>query len=128
MLDQRSERIRESLEEADRVRRESEGRQQEMQGQLETARQEGQQMIAQAREIAERYREEERARAREEADNLIARARADIQKERDAAVEEVRAHFSDLAVLAAERVIERSLDRDAHRELIERVLEEDIRS
>ena len=34
----------------------------------------------------------------------------------------MREHFADLAITAAERVIDRSLDRDAHRDLIERAL------
>ena len=74
--------------------------------------------------MAERYRTEEKEKARQEAEAFILRAREDIQRERDAAVQEVRAHFADLAISAAEKVIERSLDRDAHGELIAGVLEE----
>jgi F-type H+-transporting ATPase subunit b len=74
--------------------------------------------------MADRYREEERERARQEAEAFVARARDDIQRERDEAVEQVRRHFADLAILAAERVIERSLDESAHRDIIEKVLEE----
>ena len=72
----------------------------------------------------ERYRSEEADKARQEAAEFIAKAREDIQRERDAAVQEVRSHFADLAIAAAEKVIERSLDRDAHSELISGVLEE----
>ena len=42
----------------------------------------------------------------------------------DAALDELRASFGDLAITAAERVIRRSLDRQAHEELITQVLEE----
>ena len=124
VLNQRTTRIRESLEQAERIQNESAQRQEEMQSQLQEARREGQVFIEQAREAAERYREEERVRAREEADAFLTRARTDIQRERDNAVEEVRERFADLAITAAERVIRRSLDRDAHRDLIEQVLEE----
>lgn len=124
MLDERQSRIRESLETADRVRQEAAQQQQELQRQLEAARQEGQQMMAQARESADRFRQEEQERAGEAVAQMLTRARAEIQQERDAAVEEVRRHFADLAIRAAERVVERSIDRDAHRQVIERVLEE----
>ena len=124
VMDQRSERIRESLEAADRAREEAARSQQDTTAQLNEARREGQRLLDQAREMAERYRNEERDRARQEAESFIARAREDIQRERDAAVQEVRGHFAELAIAAAERVIERSLDRDAHSELIARVLEE----
>ena len=47
-----------------------------------------------------------------------------IRESLDAAIQEIQGHFADLAITAAERVIERSLDRDAHQELIDRVLQE----
>lgn len=124
VMDRRSNQIRESLEAADRAREEAASSQATMRSQLQDARAEGQSLIEQARQMAERYREEERARARQEGEAFVARARDDIQRERDAAIQEVRSHFADLAISAAERVIERSLDRDAHRDLIDRVLQE----
>ena len=124
MLDQRSERIRESVETVERVRQEAAVQQEEMEKRLEEGREEGQALLAQAREMAERYREEERGKARQEAEDFIARARADIQRERDEAIDQVRRHFAELAILAAEQVIERSLDESAHRDIIEKVLEE----
>ena len=124
VMDQRSDKIRESLEAADRAREEAARSQQDTQQQLNEARLEGQRLIDQAREMAERYRTEEKDRARQEAEAFIARAREDIQRERDSAIQEVRSHFAELAIAAAERVIERSLDRDAHGELIASVLEE----
>ena len=124
VMDQRADRIRESLEAADRAREEAARSQQDTQQQLNEARLEGQKLIDQARVMAERYRTEERDRARQEAEAFIARAREDIQRERDSAIQEVRSHFAELAIAAAERVIERSLDRDAHGELIASVLEE----
>ena len=124
MLDQRAERIRGSLEEAERIKTESGERQAEMQQQLDQSRQEGQALIGQAREMADRFREEERQKAKEEAERFLAKARGDIERERDNAVEEVRQQFADLAIAAAEQVIERSLDKDAHKAIIEKVLEE----
>ena len=124
VLDQRSERIRESLEAAERARDEASTSHQAIEEQLNEARREGQRLLDQAREAAERYRGEEMDRARLEAEGFVERARTDIQRERDAAIQEVRANFGDLAITAAERVIRRSLDRQAHEDLISQVLEE----
>jgi len=124
VLDQRSERIRESLEAADRARADAAGSQQVIEDQLNEARREGQRLLEQAREAAARFQEEQMGQARKDAETFVERARADIQRERDAAVQEVRANFGDLAITAAERVIRRSLDRQAHEELISQVLEE----
>ena len=124
VLDQRSERIRESLEAADRARDEAASSQQVIEDQLNEARREGQRLLEQAREAAARFQEEQMDQARRDAETFVERARSDIQRERDAAVQEVRANFADLAITAAERVIRRSLDRQAHEELISQVLEE----
>ena len=124
VIDARAGRIRESLEEADRVRRESQEQQESMQRTLDEGRQAGQQVLAEAREAAERYRGQQAEQARGEAQQMLERAREEIRQERDAALEQVRSEFASLAVTAAERIIHRSVDADVHRDLIDEVLAE----
>ena len=124
LMDQRADRIRESLEASERAREEAASSQEAIQAEIVEDRREGQRLMDQARETVERYRGEEMDRARQEAEAFVERAKADIQRERDTAIEEVRVNFGDLAITAAERVIRRSLDRQAHEELITQVLEE----
>ena len=124
LMDQRAERIRESLEAADQARQEAASSREAVEEALNEARQQGQRLLDQTREAAERYRAEEMERARQEAEAFVLRARADIQRERDAAIEEVRSNFGELAITAAERVIGRTLDPQAHEDLIVQVLEE----
>ena len=123
-LDSRVESIRESLAAADRAREEAATSRSAIEEELNDARREGQRLLDQAREAAERFREEEMGRARQAAEEFSERARADIARERDAAINEVRAAFGDLAISAAERIIRRSVDRQAHQELIDQVLAE----
>ena len=123
-LDSRVESIRESLAAADRAREEAATSRSAVEEELNEARREGQRLLDQAREAAERFREEEMGRARQAAEEFSERARADIARERDAAISEVRAAFGDLAITAAERIIRRSVDRQAHQELIDQVLAE----
>ena len=92
--------------------------------QLNEARREGQRLLEQARQAAESFREVEAAKARQEAQAFVANAREEIQRERDAALSEVRRDFGDLAIFAAERIIRRSVDRQAHQDLVSQVLEE----
>ena len=95
-----------------------------MEKKIGEARVEGQAMIAQAREVAERFREEELAKARQEIEAQRQRAAAEIQREKSAAIEELRGQFAGLAITAAERVVRESVDEAAHSRLIEEVLEE----
>ncbi len=123
-MDQRSQRIKESLEAADRAREDAARAQEEMKKQMDVSRRESAVLLEEARRAADRFREEERVRAQQEVQAFIEKARADIRRERDVAVDEVRQHFAALAITAAERIISRSLDRRAHKELIEQVLKE----
>ncbi len=125
-LNDRTERIRESLEAADRAKEDAASSAERVEAEIAKARVEGQQLIADARDAAGHYREEQEGRARTEADALIERARAEIGRERDAAIEQVRLEFSGLAISAAEQIVNKSLDEATHRELIESALKEGL--
>ncbi len=122
MLDQRRERIREGLEAADRSKEQAAKAEGDVARQLDEARRQGQAVIAQTQETATRIQEEARAQARRDAEALLERARNEIQLERDQAIAELRREFADLTVSAAEKVIGQSLDRQAHRRLIDEIL------
>ncbi|MFQ6019782.1 MAG: F0F1 ATP synthase subunit B [Dehalococcoidia bacterium] len=124
LLDERKRRIREGLEAAEESKRRLAQAEEEAKVQLEKARQEGQTLIGQAQQAAARLQEEGRQQARREAEQLLARARGEIRLERDGAIAQLRGEFADLTVRAAERVIRQSVDRRAHRRLIEEVLAE----
>ena len=121
-MDERSQRVKDSLDEAEKVRNDAAKAQEEVKQQLDASRQSNQEMMQLAREAADRFREEEIAKARTESEAFLERARQQIQREQDSAVEGIRAQFADLAITAAEQVIDRSLDRNAHQDLIQKVL------
>jgi F-type H+-transporting ATPase subunit b len=124
MLEERQAKIRESMEQAEKIRQDASRSEEEIKAHLEQARQDGQGVIAQATQIGERLKEEAKQGARQEAESLIAKARSEIQRERDKSVEELRAEFADIAILAAEKVIKETLDKKKHRKIIDEVLKE----
>ncbi len=124
MMDERSKRIRESMDQAESVKRASTHAEEQVKKQLEEASREGQGRIARAVKAGEDVKQKAQTDARREAEVLIERARTEIRQERDDAIDGVRREFADLTVLAAGKVIERSLDKEQHRDLIEKVLEE----
>jgi F-type H+-transporting ATPase subunit b len=124
MLDERSRRVKESMDQAESVKQASLHAEEQVRKRLDEASREGQERIARAARAGEEVKQKAQEDARREAENLIGRARSEIQRERDDAIGEVRREFADLTVLAAGKVIERSLDKEQHRELIEKVLEE----
>lgn len=124
LLDRRAQRVREGLEAADQSKERAAQTEQEVAQQLEEARRQGQALVAQAQETANRIQEEARGQARRDGETLLERARNEIQLERDQAIAELRREFADLTVSAAEKVIGQSLDRQAHRRLIDETLAE----
>ena len=94
MLDQRSERIRDSLAEAEIAREGATQAGKEIQERLAEASLEGQRVLTEARDAAAAYREQQQVQARDEADSMISRARTEIQTERDAALEQLRNEFA----------------------------------
>ncbi len=126
MLDERSRRIRESMEQTEYIKQQATHAEQDVRKRLEDAGREGQEIVNRAARVGEEMRQKAQQEAHEEAEALINRARAEIQRERDEAISSVRQEFADLTILAASKVIGRSLDRETHRKLIERTLEESI--
>jgi F-type H+-transporting ATPase subunit b len=56
--------------------------------------------------------------------HLVAKARAEIKAEREEDIAKLREEFVDVAIQAAEKVINKSLDKETHRQLIQDTLEE----
>ncbi|MFC2013162.1 F0F1 ATP synthase subunit B [Chloroflexota bacterium] len=124
MFDERSRRIQEGMEQAEQIKEQAVHAEEEVKQQLEAAGKQGQEQLARAARTGEEIRHNAQQQARKDAESLLERARTEIQLERDVAVDELRREFADLTVLAAGKVIDRSLDKKAHRQIIDKVLEE----
>ena len=124
MLDGRAQKIKESMEQTEYIKEQAARAEEEVKKKIEDAGKEGQEVVSRAVRTGEEVRQRAQQEARREAETLIVRARLEIQHERDETIDELRAEFAGLTILAAEKVIDRSLDTEAHRQLIEKTLEE----
>jgi F-type H+-transporting ATPase subunit b len=124
MLDERQARIRESMERAEALREESARAAEAVKAQLDEARREGQNIIDNANQIAERIRAERTQQAQAEYEAILKRAQDDAAREREQAFAELRQQVADLAVMAAERIIHRQLDPATQRQLVNEFLAE----
>ncbi len=124
MFDERSRRIREGMDQAEHIKEQTAKTEKLVQEQLAEARKQGQNMVAQAEQIGERLREEAREQAKRDAEAIVARARSEIQADHEEAIAELRREFVDVAIQAAEKVINKALDKESHRQLIEDTLKE----
>ena len=123
MMLERQTKIAEGLQKSEEAEHRAEDIDVEAKEALSEARKEGQVLIAQAKEAADKRREDDMAQARKDADALIERARAEILLEKDRAINELRKEFADIAIFAAEKVINEELDAEKHRKVIDEVLQ-----
>lgn len=126
LLDNRATRVRESLAEAQKAREEVVAAEQRSLEELQVARAEAQQIIARAREQSEQTVAQARNAAREEAEKVRASFEQQMNADQARARDELRQEVAELAILAASRVVRRSLDPEQHRQLIEETLREAV--
>ncbi|MEX2425739.1 MAG: F0F1 ATP synthase subunit B [Thermomicrobiaceae bacterium] len=124
MLDERQQRIRESMEAAERMEQELAATQSRNEEILAEARREAQQILSTARENSDQTLARAREQAQEQTDQMIAKAEATIASERQQAWNELREQVADLAITAATKIVRQELDRDKHAELIRDTLAE----
>lgn len=117
--EEREARIRSQIEAAEKANAEAQRLLAEYQGQLAAAKTEAQEILAAGRQAGEKLREELIAKGRVEQEELLERARREIALERDRAVAELRKEAVELSIAAASKVIEKNLDTDADRKLVQ---------
>jgi F-type H+-transporting ATPase subunit b len=114
----REQRIQQTLDEARREREEAAKLLEQQRQELANARQQGQALLAEGKQAAERVREEMLARARSEQEAILARAQQEIARERDRALESLRREAVDLALAAASRLLRERMDAPTDRQLV----------
>lgn len=123
-LDARTERVRASMEQADRIERQLAETEQRNAQILAEARRESQQIIANAREIGDKQIAQARDAARDEAQKQLDLSLAQLRAEEQRAKNELRQEYADLVIRAAGRVVRQELDPQKHVALIDQTLSE----
>lgn len=114
--------LQEAIDSAKRDREEAERVLAEHRAQLEKARGEAQKLIADGRATADKLRNDLLEQTKAQQQEMLDRARRDIETEKNNAIAALRREAVDLAIAGAGKVIERNLDNDANRKLVETFL------
>ncbi|MDQ3808713.1 MAG: F0F1 ATP synthase subunit B [Chloroflexota bacterium] len=122
MLDQRAQRVRESMEQAEQARRAAEQAEADRQALLAETRREAEEIRARAEEQSKRIIGEAAGRAQHEANRILAQAKSQTEQERTQMLAEVRAQIADLVVVAVDRVTRHALDASTQRSLVQQFL------
>jgi F-type H+-transporting ATPase subunit b len=123
-LDKRAKTINESIEAAERQRRESDELLAEYRARLAEAREQADDIMARARKAGETAEAEAAAAGKEKRDELVASANREIEAGTKRALDEIRQEVANLTVLATERVTRKALNAEDQKRLVEEALAE----
>jgi F-type H+-transporting ATPase subunit b len=118
IVEEREARIAKQLADAERANAEAARLLEQHKAALAQARAEAQEIVAVAKNVAQKEREQLLARAREEQEQLLERARRDIEAEKEKAILALRREAVELSIAAATKLVGSNLDTDANRRLV----------
>ena len=126
LLDQRRQRIQDSLAEAERISKEAAQERAAFQAQLAEERQRNAAQLAEAAKQGQQVREEIISAAQRERDQILTNAQREAEGLREQAVTDARRDIVDLAIQAAQRVVGASMDETLQRQLVNDFLNREL--
>jgi F-type H+-transporting ATPase subunit b len=123
-IDERRERIRASLDEADRAREEARRLLEEHRALISRAQTDAEEILGEARRIADANERRMREELEEDRQRRLEETRKQIEAETRRALEQIRLEVVELSLLAATKVTRKSLDDADHKRLIEEAVGE----
>jgi len=123
VLDKRAEDIKNALAAADRAKEDAEKASQDYEKLVQKAHSEAQQIIADSKATGEKVKNDIESVARENAEKMIGKAKTQIEAESQKAIQEIKSSVVDLSIEAAEKIIEKNLDSEDNRKLIEQTID-----
>ena len=124
IIDQRRQRVRESLEEADRARDEARRLLEEHRALMHEARGQAEEILSEARRVGDAQRDRLREELEAERQRRIEDTRKQVEAETRRALEQLRKEVAELTVIATSRVTGKVLDEKDHRRLIDEAIGE----
>lgn len=122
-LDARENEIKDALNAAEKAREEAERVSSDYEDSIRKAQAEAQQIISDAKTAGEKVKLDLETIANEKADEIIEKAKAQIDTERVRVISEIKTMAIEISLSAAAKVIEKNLDSDDNRKLVNEALE-----
>jgi F-type H+-transporting ATPase subunit b len=118
-IDERRDRIRRSLEEADAARAEARKLLEEHRSLIGQARGQAEEILSEARRVADSQRQRVKEETEADRQRRLEETKRQIEAETHRALEQIRAEVADLTLVATAKVTGKVLDDADHRRLIE---------
>jgi F-type H+-transporting ATPase subunit b len=123
-IDDRRERIRDAIDEADKARQEARNLLEEHRKLIGQAKTEAEEILGEARKVADSQRERVREETEADRQRRLEETRRQIEQATHQALGQIRDEVGKLSVLAAEKITRKSLTEADQRRLIDEALSE----
>ncbi len=123
-MEKRANNIREMFENAQSSKEQAESMKAELKQQLDKAIEEADKIVNEARAKAEKQYEEILNKAKEDAKAMLEKARKETEIERKSMMEELKGQIAGIALTAASKVIQKNMDTEANKKLVEQFIDE----
>lgn len=124
MLEKRRDFIQDSLDRAEQLEKDAEAMKAEYEGMRESSERECREIIADARIKAEAQASEIVKEAREKAEAIVSGAEIEIRKAKDKALSDMRGEITGLALMAAEKILEKEVETTGQEQIVDKIIEE----
>ena len=121
-IDERREKIRSSIDEADRARAEAHKLLEEHHALVAQGRAEAEAILAEARKVGDSQRDRLKEELDAERSRRVEETRREIEAETRRSIEQIRSEVADLTLEATSKVTGKVLDDEDHRRLIEEAI------
>jgi len=121
-LKDREDSIRQALEMAEKARTDAAELLKQNERNLAKAEEEYQKIIREGKAFSEKLKGEIVVKAHQQAQREIQQAKEEIQRDVDAAKQQLRSEVADLAVLAAGKILDETMDAQKHKKIVDKFL------
>lgn len=121
-LHDREDAIRDALDQSEKARAEATELLKQNEKNMARADEEYQKALREGKALAEKLKEEIVTKARQQAQQELQHAKEEIQRDIEAAKQQLRTEVADLAIKAAEKILDENLDAAKQKKLVDSVL------
>lgn len=124
MLETRKQSIQDALDNAELINRRADEKMENYDRQIVKLEEQGREIIKEAKERAEKQADEIIEEAHSKANSIIVAAGRQVELEKQKALEEMKQQVATLALLAAEKIVERSIAQVGQDQIVDEIIEQ----
>lgn len=125
IMEDRENNIKKKIDDAEQMQNDAKVYKNKYKEQLEGAKKDGDNIVKEAKDAAQKECEHMIEKTKREADKIIQMAKIEIAKERESMIKEIRKQVVDLSILAASKIMEVNLNDETNKQVVRNFLDKE---